>query len=184
MNVGLVVEDYHAEALVEICRKISVNPEIRRQRGRINLKKASRYVKQLIYDYDCEKVIILADANCNPEGEKERLNGVYPLLPEELRGRVHISLAVHELESWLLADEDAVSKILRRDVKAIANPEEIHDAKGYLDELFKKAGKIYLTSLAKAIASSADLDKITAKSASFEDFRDKVGDCFVGDKLI
>jgi len=71
MKVGLIVEDYYAGAMKEICRKISVNPEIRRQRGRISVRKASSYAKELLYE--CEKVIILADANCNPEGEKERL---------------------------------------------------------------------------------------------------------------
>jgi len=179
MKVGLIVEDHYAGAMKEICRKINVNPEIRRQRGRISVRKASSYAKELLYE--CEKVIILADANCNPEGEKERLGKVYNLLPEVLRGSVHICMVVHELESWLLADEDAISKFLGRNtkVKAIANPEDIHDAKKYLDEIFKKAGKTYLTRVAEGIAYSANVDKIMKKSSSFEDFRNKTEDCYV-----
>lgn len=179
MNVGLIVEDYYAEAVKEICRKISINPEVRRQRGRISVRKASSYAKELLYD--CEKVIILADAHCNPEGEKKRLGEVYNLLPDALRGCVQICIVVHELESWLLADEDALSRFLGRDVKvkAIANPEEIHDAKDYLDAIFKKAGKTYLTRMAKEIACSTNVDKIAKKSSSFADFRNKAGDCYV-----
>ena len=106
---------------------------------------------------------------------------VTDLLPEVLRGSVHICIVVHELESWLLADEDAISKFLGRNakVKAIANPEDIHDAKEYLDEIFKKAGKTYLTRVVEGIAYSANVDKIMKKSSSFEDFRNKAEDCYV-----
>ena len=180
MKLGLIVEDYYAEAIKEICRKISVNPEVRRQRGKIDVRKAPIYAKEL-YLNGCKKVIILADANCNLEGERERLVGVYNSLSKELRGSVHICIAVHELESWLLADEDALSKFLGRDikVKAIANPEEIHNAKKYLGEIFQKAGKKYLPSMAKEIASLADVDKIIEKIPSFVDFRNKALDCYV-----
>ncbi|MHC1636495.1 MAG: hypothetical protein ACXQTS_07785 [Candidatus Methanospirareceae archaeon] len=40
-KVGLVVEDEHAEAIKEISKKLGVKPIIRRQKGRINVRKAS-----------------------------------------------------------------------------------------------------------------------------------------------
>jgi len=109
-KVGLVVEDEYTEAIKEISKKLSIKPIIRRQRGRISVKKASAFAEELLRS--CEKVIILGDADCNEEGERERLQRIYELLPEGLRERVHICIIVHELESWLLADENAISKRL------------------------------------------------------------------------
>ena len=65
MKIGLIVEDRYAEAIKEICRNIGITTRIRRQRGRINVRKASSHAKTLLHS--CEKVIILPDAHCNPE---------------------------------------------------------------------------------------------------------------------
>ena len=116
-KVGLVVEDKYPEAIKEISKKLGVKPIIRRQRGRISEKKASAFAKELLRS--CEKVIILGDADCNEEGERERLQRIYEHLPEGLRERVHICIIVHELESWLLADENAISRVLGKNVKPV-----------------------------------------------------------------
>ena len=138
-KVGLVVEDKYPEAIKEISKKLGVKPIIRRQRGRISVKKASAFAKELLVN--CEKVIILGDADCSEERERERLQRIYEHLPEVLRRRVHICIVVHELESWLLADENAISRVLGKNVKLVKNPESIHDAKEYLEGLFEKGGK-------------------------------------------
>ncbi|UYZ39640.1 MAG: DUF4276 family protein [Candidatus Methanospirare jalkutatii] len=171
-KVGLVVEDKYPEAIKEISKKLGVKPIIRRQRGKISVKEASAFAKELLVN--CEKVIILGDADCNEEGERERLQRIYGLLPEGLRERVHICIVVHELESWLLADENAISKRLGKNVRAVPNPESIHDAKEYLEELFEEAGEKYLTKFGGEIAKHVNVEKLKEKCASFADFERKV----------
>ena len=166
-KVGLVVEDKHTEVIKEIGKKLGIKPIIRRQRGRINVRKASAFAKELLRS--CEKVIILGDADCNEEGERERLQRIYGLLPEGLRERVYICIVVPELESWLLADENAISRVLGKNVKPVENPERIHNAKEYLEGLFEKGGKKQHL-LAEEIAKHVNVEKLKEKCASFADF--------------
>ncbi len=166
-KVGLVVEDEHTEAIKEIGKKLGIKPIIRRQRGRINVRKASAFAKELLRS--CEKVIILGDADCDEKGERERLQEIYKSLPEGLRRCVHICIIVHELESWLLADENAISKVIGKNVKPVENPESIHDAKEYLEGLFEKGGKKQHL-LAEEIAKHVNVEKLREKCASFADF--------------
>jgi len=172
-KVGLVVEDEHTEAIKEMSKKLGVKPIIRRQRGKISVRKASAFAKELLVN--CEKVIILGDADCDERRERERLQRIYEHLPEGLRRRVHICIVVHELESWLLADENAISKRLGKNVKPVKNPESIHDAKEYLEELLEEAGKKYLTKLKSEIAKYVDVEKLKGKCASFADFERMIG---------
>ncbi len=98
-------------------------------------------------------------------------------MPTWLREHVHICIVVHELESCLLADENAISQFLRHKVKITHNPEDIHDAKEYLDEIFKKAGKTYFTKMAEGIARLANADMIEKNNSSFKEFRSLAEDC-------
>ena len=170
-KVGLVVEDKYPEAIEEISKKLGVKPIIRRQRGKISVKEASAFAEELLRS--CEKVIILGDADCNEKGERERLQEIYKSLPEGLRESVHICIIVHELESWLLADENAISKVIGKNVKPVENPERIHNAKEYLEGLFEKGGKKQHL-LAEEIAKHVDVEKLRRKCASFADFERKV----------
>ena len=170
-KVGLVVEDKHTEAIKEIGKKLGIKPIIRRQRGRINVRKASAFANELLRS--CEKVIILGDADCDEKRERERLQRIYEHLPEGLRRSVHICIIVHELESWLLADENAISRVLGKNVKPVENPERIHNAKEYLEGLFEKGGKKQHL-LAEEIAKHVNVKKLKEKCASFADFERKV----------
>jgi len=170
-KVGLVVEDKYPEAIEEISKKLGVKPIIRRQRGRINVRKASAFANELLRS--CEKVIILGDADCDERRERERLQRIYEHLPEGLRRSVHICIIVHELESWLLADENAISRVLGKNVKPVKNPESIHDAKEYLEGLFEKGGKKQHL-LAEEIAKHVNVEKLKEKCASFADFERRV----------
>ncbi len=175
MKIGLIVEDRYADAIKNICRRIGISAEIRQQRGRINVTKASSYTKTLLDS--CKKVIILPDAHCNPEKERGGVNEVYKRLPEELKCRVKICVIVHELESWLLSDENSLPNYLKYSVKEVKNPEDICDAKGYLEQIFRKAGRTYLTSMAEGIAAQMDLSKVSEKCQSFRNFVKGVKDC-------
>lgn len=175
MKIGLIVEGNDDEVAIEkLCKKIGVTAEIRKQRGRINVKKACAYAKDLIRK-GCEKVIILPDAHCNEEGERKRLQEIYKLCGE-LRDRIHICVVVNELESWLIADNKVLSEYIGRSIK-IGNPEDVHDAKGYLREILRKVGKVYYTALAREIAEKIDVHEVLKKCRSFVEFYNKVRDC-------
>ena len=59
-------------------------------------------------------------------------------------------------------------------MRAVPNPESIHDAKEYLEELFEEAGEKYLTKFGGEIAKYVDVEKLREKCASFADFKRKV----------
>ena len=175
MKVGLIVEGNNDEVAIEkLCKKIGITPEIRKQRGRINVRKACSYAKDLIFK-GCEKVIILSDAHCNKGKERERLREVYKFC-SDLKNKIHICIVVNELESWLIADAEALSSYIGCTIKT-GNPEEVHDAKGHLRETFKKVGKVYYTTTAREIAERIDIYEVLKKCPSFGEFYNRVKDC-------
>ena len=75
-----------------------------------------------------------------------------------------------------MADEKTLSDYLGYKVR-IGNPDNIHDAKRHLKELFKKAGKEYYTPISRELAERADINKIIKKSQSFKEFFNVIKDC-------
>lgn len=116
MRVGIIVEGkYDGSALKEICRRIGIEAKIRKQRGTINIRKASAYIKELFFS-SVQKIVLLSDAHCNSEGERKRLEEIYKFVQDK-KGMIHICIVVNELENWFLADEKILSDILRYRVK-------------------------------------------------------------------
>jgi len=88
-------------------------------------------------------------------------------------------LVVRMLESWLLADEEAIGKVLGRGVKVktVANPEAIPNAKEKLDEIFQRARKTfrYTRDDLKIAEAVKDVSRMK-KCKSFAKFSDAVID--------
>ena len=76
--IGIICEGrYDRETIKILCKRIGVDVELRIQRGRINVRKACSFARELIRR-GCSKVIILSDANCKEEEEEiKRLRGVF-----------------------------------------------------------------------------------------------------------
>jgi len=83
------------------------------------------------------------------------------------------------LESWLLADEEALGEVLgpRVKIKSIPNPETVPDPKKKLDEIFEKAGKTFHHPRDDPkIAQASDVNRIKAKCPRFAQFCEAVLD--------
>jgi hypothetical protein len=87
------------------------------------------------------------------------------------------------VETWLLADEQAVSKVAvsrgrTRPVKSINKQlEEIIDPKTPLRAMLSQAGLPDDEKVYEEIASKADLDKIAERCPRFAEFRKHVHAC-------
>lgn len=171
-KIGVSVEGPSDEKVIkELANKLGVAIEVR-------VGPYRKYANLLLGD--CPKVIILKDLNCNGDPTK---------LEEEIRqnignnARLKINIVIHEIEAWLLADEEAIAYVLgvkKEKVKKIQNPEEIHDPKEVLDNLFKKC-KDYKYGYdenrhAKRIAENVKI-KSLARCQSFKKFQESLQDC-------
>jgi hypothetical protein len=134
--IGLVSEwTSDRDVVQEICRKSNIKTKHRLMRGN-DLRKAKTYSVQL-FDEGCNKVIVLKDlhSSTTPEIEaKFRRN--------RFEEKVHLCIVVRSIESWLLADEAALSDYLGVPVNPVYNPEEIPNPYDYLNSIFKKARDI------------------------------------------
>jgi len=109
----------------------------------------------------------------------DRLNrsGFVPTFP------VHIYATRCMVETWLLADERAVSKIAlsrgrTRSIKAVNKPlEEIPDPKHLFLTMLSKAGLPADDKVYEEIASAVNLDRIAERSPRFAEFRKHVHAC-------
>lgn len=174
--IGFIVEGRSDEKVVEeICRKLQVQPKIKQMRKAINPRKAKAFA-DLLLDLSCEKVIILKDSHCSTPTKIE-INLRDRLIEESLRDKidreVRICIVVHAIESWLLADEEAIGDYLRSKVKGIHNPENECKPEDVLDEIFKKNNREYLKGgeAPREIAKRLSLENVIKKCPSFIKFK-------------
>ncbi len=178
--IGVIVEGESDEKVIrEITRKLEVPAKIRRSRRGATIqspRKTGSYVADL--RSDCEKVVILKDSHCADPQEKERNLG------ESLResglspdGTISICMVIHAIESWLLADEDAIGDYLSSKVREIHNPENECKPDEVLAEIFKKKGRDYLKGgeAPREIARRLRLEKVLRKCPSFKKFKTIIG---------
>ncbi len=124
-----------------------------------------------------DKAIVIRDAHGkNPEELKNRME-------DKISGRnypfeVKFIIIVQELEAWLLADEDAISKIIKEPVTRIKEDlESINDPKEKLKEILSRAKIAYTYPVARNIARESNLDKIQNRCPAFRKFFQAVKDC-------
>lgn len=163
------------KVIEEICKKIHVKPEIRHKRpgGGISPGKSESYAKDLLYKKSCKKVIILKDSHCSDPAEVERKT----IEKIKFNENVKICIVVHAIESWLLADEEAIGDYLKSKVKEIHNPENACKPEEILDEIFKENNREYLKGGEdpREIAKRLRLEKVIKKCPSFIKFKTFIG---------
>lgn len=186
---GIVVEgNYDKIALSEIIRKcISNDIEILAytcaSKGSLMSKfpgflESFRYAKQ---GSNVDKVLVIRDAdNKNPDELLERLrskitNRNYPF-------EVKFIIIAQELETWFLADEEAISRVTQtRSGRTVARVNEdlesIIQPKERLKEILSEAKVYYTPEVAKEIAKESDPSKIEYRCLRFKEFRQAVIDC-------
>lgn len=176
MTIGVILEEPSAEPFVRrIAEWSGVHIEIRISRGKGNLRnKIVSYANEL--SRNCNKVLAVVDSHCSD-----------PILVEQdfLEAsasstiNIHICVVVHALESWLLADSQALARKLRtRRLRTPANPETLCKPEEELDRLFQLHDKQYIKNRdVEKIIELARLSVIAHKCASFERFIGSLRDC-------
>jgi len=123
-------------------------------------------------EYD--KYIILKDLHQSSEEKiREKFNSIRKTLHADLRSKVKLSIAKRAIESWFLADLQALERALNCRIDTqIQNPEKVQYPDKKINELLKKSGKTYLKNerIAAKIVEELDLEKVTSKSVSFKSF--------------
>jgi len=104
-------------------------------------------------------------------------------LKEKIRGRkyrfpVKFHIIEKEIETWLLADEKALSKVLSTHIPRVNEIlEEIQDPKTKLKIILSKARANYTAETLRKIAEAADIDCIYSRCPGFKRFHRLVLDC-------
>ncbi|RZN37999.1 MAG: DUF4276 family protein [Methanophagales archaeon ANME-1-THS] len=177
--MGVIVEGTSDEKVIrEITTKLGINAEIRMSRRGAKIqspKKTKSFVDLL---HDCDKIVILKDSHCSdPEAIESNLRKRLRELGLSFDGNIRICIVVHAIESWLLADEEAIGDYLGSKVKEVLNPENACKPEEVLDGIFKKNGREYLKGgeAPRELAKRLRLEKVITKCPSFIKFKAFIG---------
>jgi len=178
-KIGLIVEgESDRRALEKIFSRIGVDVEFRIVQG-FPVRKINAFAREM-RNSGCKKVLILRDTECKEKIER------YEELKDKIRELegIEVCFAQCSLESWLLADEEAIESLLRErtrkpvKIEIISNPESIPDPKNKMNEIFRrtkgfKLGYIEVTH-APEIASRANISKLEEKCQNFREMMKKI----------
>jgi uncharacterized protein DUF4276 len=191
-SIGLVVEGFYDEtALSEFVRRIIPAATFIRVfpcgGGARLMQKFPGYLDALQYEFHggpVDKALVVVDSNGqNPASLVAQMQTKIAGRTYSFPGGVQFSVAVRELEAWLLGDLDAISTIpaTRGSGAAVSPlrrpPETLADPKAELERRLTQRGVAYTSEVGRCIASAADLGVLGGHCPSFADFRQKVLDC-------
>lgn len=180
---GIVVEGvYDESALKELIIKcLGEDIEvISRICGSKELTKFPAFLESFKYEKggsNVDKAIVIRDAHGkNPEDLKKKMKD--KISSRNYPFEVKFMVIVQELEAWLLADEEAISKVTQKPMARIKEDlESINDPKEKLKEILSQSKISYTPSVARNIAKESNLDKIQSRCSTFREFYKAVRDC-------
>lgn len=186
---GIIVEgSYDEAAFIEIIKKcISSDIGIiaRPCGGKDHLMKSFPcYLESFRYEKQgshIDKALVIRDADTkDPTELSERMKN--KVIDRTYSFEVKFIAIVQELETWLLADETAISKVTQaRSGKTVSrineNLESIVNPKKKLHEVLSNAGVSYTPAVAQEIAKELDIPTIEYRCPRFKEFRQAVIDC-------
>lgn len=187
---GIVVEgtEYDKAALTELIKKcLSGKIEvIARPCGSKSLlmRKFPGFLKEFQYVKEgshVDKALVIRDAdNKDPDKLLEEMRS--KIVGQTCIFEVKLIIIVQELETWLLADEGAISKVTQaRSGKSVTkvneNLESIMQPKERLKRMLSDAKVPYTPEVAREIAKESNLSKIENRCPRFKKFRQDVIDC-------
>lgn len=174
MSLGIVVEEVSMDQFVKVvAKRLNIRIDTVDAKGRGNLnRKLDDYVD---LHPNCRKVIVLVDSHCcpNPSAVKSQFT------PRASSLRVHVCVVVHALESWLLADSQALARRFRVSrIRTPPNPESLCQPEKELERLFQIHGKIYLKRRdPPLIANDMRINIMARRCPSFGRFINLLQDC-------
>lgn len=128
-----------------------------------------------------DKALVIRDADSrNPDELLSEMRNKIKDKPYPFE--VKFIAIVQELEAWLLADDEAISKVTQsRSGKTVSrvneNLESIVQPKERLKDILSKAKVPYTPEVAREITKETDISKIEYRCQKFKDFRLAVIDC-------
>lgn len=191
MNFGIVVEGDHDSAVYPLLvRKIrddveNVHPIVC---GGVATLKA-KFVGWLKYfqfgaSLPVDKVLVIIDSDCcDAPALEAQLNQIYQQSHFAPSFPVHFHATKCEIETWLLADEDAVNQVSQRRGKnkrvaaLTIEFESYRDAKKFFQKVLSNADLPADPRVYQEIAAAADIGRIAARCPSFQQFAGKVRAC-------
>jgi len=183
LKIGIVAEglpNSDVKIIAELVKKILNNnpffvlrPEgsksnvIEKYRGWLEEFRHKRVEKALIIvdqDMACVKMLV--------EKMQNKIVG------REFRFQVKFHVIEREIETWLLSDEKAISRVVERDVPPVNQTlERIKDPKKKLKEILSRAKESYTAETLRRIAAESDIERIAYRCPGFQRFRQLVLDC-------
>ena len=174
MSLGVVVEEPSAESFVKVIAvrlRVRIDTVDARGKGNLN-RELDNYVD---LHPNCKKIIVLVDSHCCPDPSVVQSQ----FATSSNDPRVHVCVVVHALESWLLADSQALARRLRATrLRTRSNPESFCQPEEELERLFRIHGKIYIKRRDPSlIAKDLRINVVTRRCPSFRRFIDMLRDC-------
>jgi len=188
MNIGIVVEgpsDGAAyPALMRRLRDDIGTQQVRECGGKSGVKnKFIGFLKEFERNraWQVDVAFVIRDSDCKPPSPiEEQLNGVLRESKFDPHFRVEFFAIKCQLETWLLADENAINHISQRSGKnKLVEPvnfqfETDNGAKKRFLEQLSKAGMPAIPRIYGEIAEAADLAQVAARCSSFQQFTNRI----------
>ena len=182
---GIVVEGgYDAVTLAEIIKKclLSEIEIIARPCGNKSslMRKFPGFLEEFRYANQgthVNKALVIRDADCkDPDELLEKMGS--KITSRNYPFEVKFIIIVQELETWLLADEDAVSRVTGKTISRVNEDlQSIIQPKEKLKKILSDGRVAYTAEVAREIAKESDLLKIEYCCPGFKKFRQDVIDC-------
>lgn len=189
MNAGIVVEGPDDAAVYPILIK-RIDPTIERVHarectGRQKLKnKFVYFLKEFARNpaaFNIGKVLVIRDSDCNDPGPIEQeLQHIFARSNLQPAFGVSFHATKCKLESWLLADEDAINTVSMRrggrgGIRRVGvDLENFREADQLYRGTLSHAGLQDTDAVMREIAQQASLEEVAARCPRFRDFKQKV----------
>jgi hypothetical protein len=191
MNIGIIVEgDRDGAAYPELIRKIRDDVEVVLAEPCGNdIKLMEKFVGWLKYfqwgaEHSIDKALVIRDSDCSePVAWESRMSQILAQSHFVPDFPVHFYATKCEVETWLLADENAINQVARNrgkqgTVSTVTVQLESHrNAKELFQKVLSKVRLPVDPKVYQEIASAASIDRIVARCPHFQMFFDRVRAC-------
>lgn len=188
MNIGLVVEgERDSAAYPELIRKIRSDIEtVLTEPCGNDVRLMGKFVGWLKHfqwhaGYRVDKALVIRDSDCDdPTAWETKMKLILDKTQFIPSFPVHFHATKCELETWLLADENAINQVSiargkRGAVSAVTVPLETHkDAKELFNKVLSKAGLLVTPEVYREIASATTIERISQRCPHFQKFVEMV----------
>jgi hypothetical protein len=191
MNIGIVVEgERDRAAYPELIQKIrnDVGKVLAEPCGN-DIRLVEKFVGWLKHfqwhaEITVNKALVISDSDCNdPVAWESRMSQILSQSHFVPNFPVHFHATKCEIETWLLADENAINQVARNrgkqgSVSEVTIPlESYRNAKELLQRVLSKVRLPVDSKVYQEIASAANIDRIAARCPHFKHFVDRVRAC-------